>query len=89
MLFNGASGNALKYFIKDEINNTNMKDIEIAKTMKSDPNVQSCIKKIQFYLRKTRKGLSYEEYIDLKVQKSKFASFFNSAKKAYENKYKK
>lgn len=89
MLFNGASGNALRYFIKDEINNTNMKDIEIAKTMKSDPNVQSCIKKIQFYLRKTRKGLSYEEYIDLKVQKSKFASFFNSAKKAYENKYKK
>lgn len=89
MLFNGASGNALRYFIKDEINNTNMKDIEIAKTMKSDPNVQSCIKKIQFYLRKTQKGLSYEEYIDLKVQKSKFASFFNSAKKAYENKYKK
>ena len=89
MLFNGASGNALKYFIKDEINNTTINDIEIAKTMKSDPNVQSCTKKLQFYLRKTRKGLSYEEYIDLKVQKSKFASFFNSAKKAYENKYKK
>lgn len=88
-LFNGGSGNALKYLLKGEINNANVTEIQIAKFMQDKPEVQQVIKKLKFYLRKTASGLSYEEYIDLKVQKGKFRSLFGDAKKEYMNRFKK
>ena len=86
-LFNGGSGEALKYFLKGEINNKNIRSLEIAKMMEKDPEVQVVIKKLKFYLRKTAKGLSYEEYTDLKVQKGKFRSLFGKAEKEYLTRY--
>lgn len=87
-LFDGAFGNALRYLIKGEINNTNITDVSIAKYMKDKPEVEAVLKKIRFYLRKTTSGLSYEEYIDLKVQKGKFRTLFTQAKKEYQTRYK-
>lgn len=88
-LFNGASGNALKYFLKGEINNKNAVDIQIAKYMEEKEEVKNVLKKMRSYLRKTASGLSYEEYIDLKVLKGKFRMLFTQAKKEYENRFKK
>jgi len=55
--------------------------------MKDKPEVEQVLKKIRFYLRKTASGLSYEEYIDLKVQKGKFRTLFTAAKKEYNSRF--
>lgn len=89
MLFNGASGDALKYFINGDITNGNSDEIEVAKTMGDNPEVKVVLKKINFYLRKaTRNQLTYEDYIDLKVQKSQFRQLFTKAKNSYSKRYK-
>jgi hypothetical protein len=77
MLYNGISGDALKYFLDGEINNNNSGEIEIAKKMKDDPTVQAVIKKIQFILKRAARGtITDANYIDLKVQKSTFRQLF-------------
>jgi len=89
MLYNGISGDALKYFINGDITNGNSEDITVAKTMINDPEVKIVLKKINFYLRKaTRNQLTYKDYIDLKVQKSQFRQLFTKAKNKYSNRYK-
>lgn len=88
-LFNGASGNALRFLLKGEINNSNITDIDVAKSMQNKPDVEVVLKKLRHYLRKTSSGLTYEEYIDLKVLKGKFRTLFTEAKKEYMNRFKK
>jgi len=57
--------------------------------MQDKPEVQEVLKKIKFYLRRTASGISYDEYIDLKVQKGKFRTLFTEARKEYQNRYNK
>lgn len=77
MLFNGSSGDALKYFIYGEINNGNREEIKIAKKMKSDHEVTATINKIKWLLaRAANDKFSDQDYFDLKVQKSKFRQLF-------------
>lgn len=88
-IFEGDSGKVLRYLIKGETNGIEIKNISIAQVMKSKPEVQEIIKKIEFYLKKASSGLSYEQTIELKVLKGKFRELFKSTKKEYENRYKK
>ena len=87
MLFNGESGNALKYFINGEINNGNASELNIAKLMENDPNVQIVIKKLKFDLKKVARNTADERvYTDMKIMKTQFRSLFNKSKKEYEDK---
>jgi len=80
-LFNGTSGEALKYFIYGEINNINRAEISVAKEMKNDKTVISTINKIKWLLARAAKNkFSDQDYLDLKVQKSKFRQLFHSYK---------
>lgn len=89
MLYNGASGEVLKYVIKGEINNNNIEVLEVSKLVKADPDAQIIIKKIEALLKKaSRKELSYDEYTQLKVLKSQFKSVFTKFKNQYNNRYK-
>lgn len=89
MLFNGASGEVLKFMIKNEINNNNRDVLEISKLAKEDPEAQVVLKKINALLKKaSKKELSYEEYTQLKVLKSQFKSIFTKLKNKYDNRYK-
>ena len=46
--FNGVTGDLLKYFLKNEVNNNNLSIIEIAKRMQDKPEAQQILKKIKF-----------------------------------------
>lgn len=85
MLFNGSSGDALKYFIYGEITEGNREELKIAKKMRADKEVSAVIKKIEYLLRKATSGNFIDnDYLELKVCKSKFRQLFYTFKK--ENK---
>lgn len=89
MLYNGASGEVLKYMINGEINNNNIDVLEISKLVEKDGEAQIVLKKIKALLNKaSKKELSYEEYTQLKVLKSQFKSIFTKFKNQYNNRYK-
>ena len=77
MLFNGSSGDALKYFIYGEINNGNREELSVARKMRTDKEVEAVIRKIEFILKKSASGdFTDEDYLELKVLKSKFRQLF-------------
>ena len=89
MLYNGASGEVLKYMVNGEINNNNVDVLEISKLVEKDGEAQIVLKKIKALLNKaSKKELSYEEYTQLKVLKSQFKSIFTKFKNQYNNRYK-
>ena len=92
MLFNGYSGDALKFFINGEINNTNKSEIGVAKFIENDKEVKEVIKKIKWLLKKLSRlrdeKESYDMYIELKVQKNKFRTLFTQGKHRLEKQYK-
>ena len=89
MLYNGASGEVLKYMVNGEINNNNVDVLEISKLVEKDGEAQIVLKKIKELLNKaSKKELSYEEYTQLKVLKSQFKSIFTKFKNQYNNRYK-
>ena len=55
----------------------------------SGQELDICLKKMNYYLSRHRDYLRYDEYINLKVEKSKFKSIYEKAKKEIQNKYKK
>lgn len=86
MIFNGFSGDALKYFVTGEINNINKNNLEIAKMMKNQPEVKVVIKKIS---KLYNKDLSDSEYFELKNLKLKFRMLFNTYREKYKERFNK
>lgn len=88
MLYNGESGDALKYMITGEVNNSNTSVLEILKYMEQNPEVSLIVKKIKSLLAKSeRKELDNKEHAELKVMKNKFRSAFAAAKTSYTNRF--
>lgn len=67
MLFNGKSGQVLKFLILGEINNINRTDLNIIKKLKAEDEVQFYIKNINEILKRFDKNKEKEtDYSDLK-----------------------
>lgn len=81
MLFNGSSGDALKYFIYGDITDGNRSELNIARLMMNDRECKAVINKIVYLLKKSGSGkFDDEDYMELKVQKSKFRQLFHKYK---------
>jgi len=89
MLFNGTSGDALKFFVIGEINNSNKEELSVANTMKGKPDVETIVKKISRLYKKNQKGdLSDDEYNQLKSLKLQFRVLFTQYKNRYNARFK-
>jgi len=79
LLFNGYSGDALKFFIKNEINRNNFEEMDISKKMKEDSIVKRIISNIKGELRRL-----HPDQNRVKALKLQFRNMFTYYRKKEE-----
>ena len=86
-MFSGDHGKILKYLLRADSKDLKSIDIAVANIIQKDPSAAEVLKKLKYYISKASSGLSYEEALDLKVQKAAFKKIYEDAMKEYKNKY--